>query len=405
MFKNEAVSGNTPASFLALEIIIQVLIVLAAAVFVGEMFAQVRLPPVAGALLSGIVLGPTILNLLTTNDQIEAVSSVALFFVIFLIGFNLNTDILRRNLRHGAVLTLSSFILPMFAVFFISLVLLPFDHEADLVSALAIAVPSISIISVLVMQYGLLKTEAGGMILSSVAIADIVAFVILVAVTSPVLNTLHVIAYTGIFIVAFLFVDLVLNRRPRAFRELLDRVGGVLRSEDMPYAMLILVGLLVAALFQAIGLSYILGAFFAGLIVREGLIGRKAFQEVSTTFSRMNRAFFIPIFFGSAGLQADLSASGYGLLPALAVIVAVTLVLCVAVTTYAGRTVLRLPRQEVRPVSVIMGGRGAVGIVIASVALGAGVIAGLDYSLIVVATLVISVLVPLLLGRERPAMT
>ncbi len=383
------------------EIIIQVLLVLAAAILIGEAFEQVRLPSVAGELLSGIILGPTVLNLIATNDQIQAVSSLALFFVIFLIGFEMNTDLVRKRLRHGAVVSLTSFILPMLAVFAVALFLLPFGAGPDLIAALAISVPSISIISVLVMHYKLLETDEGGIILSSVAVSDIIAFIILVAASSPLLNTISVIAFTTIFVVAFVAADLLLNRQPRAFRRLLERAGNLVKREEMPYAVLILVGLLVAAIFQAIGLSYILGAFFAGLIVKEGLIGRKAYQEVSTTFRRINRAFFIPLFFGSAGLEADLVPSGYHLLPDLAVVIALTLFLSIAATNFVGKVILGLKGEEAKRVAVTLGGRGAVGIVIASVALGSGIITSLNYSLIVVATLVISLIVPLLLGRKE----
>ena len=385
---------------MAYQIIIQVLIILAAAILTGEVFEQFRLPSVAGELLSGIVLGPTVFDLISTNDQIQAVSSIALFFVIFLIGFEMNTDILRKHIRHGLILSLSSFILPMLAIFGVALFLFPFGPIPDLVAALAISVPSISIISILVMQYNLLEKESGRIILSSVAIADIIAFILLVAVSTPVLNTITVIAYTAIFVAAFVGVDLLLNLQPRAFRRLVGRAGTLVRREDMSYAVLILVGLLIAAIFQAIGLSYIIGAFFAGLIMREGLLGRKAFQEVSATFTRMNRAFFIPLFFGAAGLQADLSASGYGFLPSLGVMVVVTLVVAIGITYYAGRSILKLLDEDAKQVAVILGGRGAVGIVIASVALDSGVISDLNYSLIVVATLVISLTVPILLGRK-----
>ena len=344
---------------MAYEIIVQVLIVLAAAVLTGEVFEQFRLPSVAGELLSGIVLGPTVLGLISTNDQIQAVSSLALFFVVFLIGFEMNTDSLRKRLKHGVAVSLSSFILPLIAVFGAMLFLLPFGSEPDLVAALAISVPSISIISVLVMQYRMLETEAGGIILSSVAISDIIAFIVLVGVSTPLINTISVIAYTAIFVVAFVATDLLLNRQPKTFRQFLGRAGGLVRREDMSYAVLILVGLLVAAIFQAIGLSYILGAFFAGLIVKEGLIGRKAFQEVSATFARLNRAFFIPVFFGSAGLEADLMASGYHLLPDIGVIVVITLVLSILVTNYVGRSILRLKKEEAKRVARNPRGEGS----------------------------------------------
>lgn len=383
------------------EIIIQVLIVLAAAILTGEVFEQFRLPSVAGELLSGLVLGPTVLNVVTTNDQVQAISSLALFFIIFLIGFEMNTEMVRKHILHGMLLADTAFIIPMFACFALCLLLFPFGAASDFVVAMAVAVPSISIISVLVMQYNLLEKETGRVILSTVTVTDVVAFVLLVAISQPLRSTLSVVVYTGILIVAFVVVDWVLNFRPKAFRRMVERAGRLVRREDMSYAVLILVGLFVAGLFQAVGLSYIIGAFFAGLIMHDGLIGRKAFQEISTTFARMNRALFIPLFFGLAGLEADLSASQFGYIPKLAGAVALVLVLSIGLSYFAVKSILRLSeRDAARQIAVTLGGRGAVGIVIASVALGSGLIDGLAYSLIIVGTLAVSLAVPLLLGRK-----
>ncbi|MDA4116409.1 MAG: cation:proton antiporter [Thaumarchaeota archaeon] len=375
---------------------------LAAAILTGEVFEQLRLPSVAGELLSGLILGPTILNVVSTNDQVQAISSLALFFIIFLIGFEMDTDMVRKHILHGILLSDTAFIIPMLAGLALCLLLLPFGAAPDFVVAMTIAVPSISIISVLVMQYNLLEKETGRVILSTVTVTDVVAFVLLVAISQPLRSTLSVVVYTGILIVAFIAVDWVLNYRPNAFRRAVEKAGRLVRREDMSYAVLILVGLFVAGLFQAIGLSYIIGAFFAGLIMHDGLIGRKAFQEISTTFTRINRALFIPLFFGLAGLEADLSASQFGYVPKLAVVVAVTLALSIGLTYFAVKNVVRVKERDgARQIAVTLGGRGAVGIVIASVALSSGVIDGLAYSLIIVGTLAVSLVVPLLLGRKQ----
>jgi Kef-type K+ transport system membrane component KefB len=387
---------------LTYEIIIQVLIVLAAAILVGEVFEQFRLPSVAGELLSGLILGPTILNVVSTNDQVQAISSLSLFFIIFMIGFEMNTDMVRKHIFHGILLTDTAFIIPMFACFAVCLLLFPFGALSDLVVAVAVAVPSISIISVLVMQYNMLERETGRFILSTVTVTDVIAFVLLVAISQPVRSTLTVVVYTGVLIAVFIIVDWVLNFRPRAFRQMVERAGKLTRREDMSYAVLILVGLFVAGLFQAIGLSYIIGAFFAGLIMHDGLIGRKAFQEISTTFARMNRALFIPLFFGLAGLEVDLTSSQFVYLPKLAGAVAVALVLSIGLTYFAVRSILRVKERDgAREIAVTLGGRGAVGIVIASIALGSGLVDQLAYSLIIVGTLAVSLVVPLLLGRKR----
>ena len=386
------------------EIIIQVLIVLAAAVLTGEVFEQLRLPSVAGELLSGLILGPTILNVVSTNDQVQAISSLSLFFIIFLIGFEMNTDMVRKHIFHGILLSVTAFIVPMLSAFAFALLFFPFGVVSDFVVAMTIAVPSISIISVLVMQYNLLEKETGRIILSTVTATDVVAFVLLAAISQPIRSTLSVVAYASVLILAFVAVDWVLNYRPKAFRRLVERAGRLVRREDMSYAALILVGLSLAAAFQAIGLSYIIGAFFAGLIMHDGLIGRKAFQEISTTLTHMNRALFIPLFFGLAGLEANLSSSGYGLLPTLAGAVAIALVLSIALSYFAVKNIIKVKEKGgAKQIAVTLGGRGAVGIVIASVALSSGAIDGLAYSLIIIGTLAVSLIVPLLLGRKQDA--
>jgi len=383
------------------EIILEVLPVLASAILLGELFEQFRLPSVAGQLLSGMILGPTVAGLIGPSAQLQGIASVSLFFIIFMIGFEMNTKTLGKHVSQGTLLTMTSFILPFVACLGVGLVVFPFDPLTVFIITLAVSVPSISIISVLVMQYKMLEDATGLIILASVTITDIVAFVILEAASGPVTATLRVISETALFVVAFVAVDWLLNHDRLLTRRALGKVSRLAKSDEIPYAALIVVGLTVAAILQSIGLSYIIGAFFAGLIVHDGLIGRKPFKEVSETFARMNGAFFIPFFFGFAGVEADLTASGLSLVPALAVVLAVSLGLGIALTYYATKRLVKVPGAgSAKQVAVTLGGRGAVGIVIASVALSAGVIDVTAYSLILVSTLTASLIVSLLLGRK-----
>jgi Kef-type K+ transport system membrane component KefB len=383
------------------EIILEVLPVLASSIILGEAFEQLGLPSVAGQLLSGMILGPTIVGLIAPDPELQGVASVSLFFIIFMIGLEMNTKTLGKHVSQGTLLTLTSFIVPFVLCLGVGLVVFPFATITVFIVALAVSVPSISIISVLVMQYKMLEEASGLIILATVTITDIVAFVILAAASGPVVATLRVITETGIFVAAFLVVDWSLNHEPALIRSALVRVGRLAKSDRISYAALILVGLTVAAIFQTIGLSYIIGAFFAGLIVHDGLIGRKPFKEVPETFARINGAFFIPFFFGFAGVEADLTAPGLRLIPALAVVLAVSLGLGISLTYYVTKRLFKLHGAgAAKQVAVTLGGRGAVGIVIASVALSTNVIDVTAYSLILVSTVAASLIVSLLLGRR-----
>lgn len=304
-------------------------------------------------------MGPTVLGVISSTSDLQALSTIALFFIIFLIGLEMNTETLWKHVKAASLLALTSFILPLLLAFVIAAFSLPFGRTSDFVVALAIAVPSISIISVLVMQYEMLEKESGQIILATVVVADLVAFMLLAASSSPLPSTLSIVAYTVIFIAAFVLVDWILNARPQAVRDVLSKIGRMSRREDLAYALLIVVGLAVASIFQVIGLSYIIGAFFAGLIVHDGLIGRKAFREVSQTLSRMNRAIFIPFFFGFAGLEANLSSSSYELLVGLCLVIAASIIPATALTYYGAKRALRVrdpggPKQ----IALTLGGRG-----------------------------------------------
>ena len=381
-------------------IITDVLIVLAAALLVGEIFEHFHLPSVVGEILSGMIIGPTLLGFVDANDAIRAVSSIALFFIIFHIGFEMRTQMVRGKLFFASLFSVTSFLVPLVIMIFAALFFFPFEAEASFIVALAISVPSISIISVLVCQYNLLLTATGQIILSSVTISDVLAFIILVGVVRPLESTLAVIMGILVFVVAFVVIDWILNRKPEAFQQLLVRCSRFFKREDFSFVFLIIVALSVSVIFQSMGLSYILGSFFAGLIVHDGLIGRKAFGRISQTLSTMNRVFFIPLFFGFAGLEVMLSGIDYFFYVGLTVLIAIALGVGVSLTYYTSKRALH-NKMDVAPKQVagILGGRGAIGIVIATVAFSEGSLNEAGFSLVILATLIMSLVIPFLAGR------
>lgn len=385
---------------MAYEIITDLLLVLAFAVLTGEVFEQVGLPSVAGELLSGLLLGPTFLGIVVQGPETDAVSSVALFFVVFLIGFEMTTETVRKQILPSIVVSWTSFGTPLVITIAAALLLLPFGAVPNAVVALAIAVPSISIISVLVVEKDLLDQKTGQLILSSVTVTDIVAFVLLAAVSESLSSTFFVIVYTAGFLIAFALLDWVLNARPTALRRFLGRASRITKREELYLALLIVGGLLVAAVLQDIGVSYILGAFFAGLIIHDGLIGKDAYRKTADTLARMNRGFFIPVFFGLAGIEANFPVADLHLLAPLALLLVCSVVPAVVLTYWAVRRLLRSSPGGARQVAFILGGRGAVGIVVASAALRAGIVNSQAYSLVVVATIAVSLVVPVLAGRK-----
>jgi Kef-type K+ transport system membrane component KefB len=314
----------------------------------------------------------------------------------------MNTEMVRRQIRRAVFVSSSSFFAPALVAFAVGAVFLrSFGLPEDFVVALAFSVPSISIISVIVVHRGLLDRASGQLILASVTVSDILAFVLLASVTRSLPNTLVTIAYTALFIGAFIVLDWFLRKKPRKFRAMLEQAARYFKREEMPFAALLIVGLLISALFELIGISYIVGAFFAGLIFHEGLIGRVAFRGVTDTLSKMSNAFFIPLFFGLSGAETFFPSQDISYLPVIVILLAGTL----GVSYFSTRVLLRrtsvLDDKDARAVSATMCGRGAVGVVIASVANSSGLIGSAGFAIVIVGTVASSIIASFLLREWR----
>ncbi|MCW4025088.1 MAG: cation:proton antiporter [Candidatus Bathyarchaeota archaeon] len=382
-------------------IITDVLIVLATALLLGELFERFRLPSVVGELLAGIIIGPALLGLVVAGDPFRAISFIALFFIIFHIGFEMRTHMIKGRLRLATLFSITSFLIPLFLLAIVGMVFFPFGTTEIFVLALAIAVPSLSIVSVLIWQYNLIKTATGQIILASVTISDVLAFIFLAGIIRPLENTLTLYLETFIFIGALALLDVFFNWKPEVLQSHLVRINSFFKRQDFAFGLLIVSGLLVSAIFQNIGLSFILGAFFAGLIVHDGLLGQKTCDKISQTLSTMNNIFFIPLFFGFAGLEVMLAGIDYLFYVGLAVIITVALGVGISLTYLVSKKIIHSQLNVVpKQLAGIMGGRGAIGIVIATVALSEGILSETGFSLVIIATVIMSVIIPFVAGRK-----
>ncbi len=135
-----------------------------------------------------MIIGPSLLGLVVADDPLRAISSIALFFIIFHIGFEMKTQMIQGRLRVASLISITSFLIPLVLMVLIALLIFPFGTSEIFVLALAIAVPSLSIVSVLIWQYNLIKTTAGQIMLAPVTISDVLAFIFLAGILRPIEN-------------------------------------------------------------------------------------------------------------------------------------------------------------------------------------------------------------------------
>ncbi|MFW5867575.1 MAG: cation:proton antiporter, partial [Armatimonadota bacterium] len=143
------------------------------------------------------------------------------------------------------------------------------------------------------------------------------------------------------------------------------------------------------------GLHAILGAFIAGLFLREGMLERRLFNDINKLVHDMSIGFLAPIFFVTAGFEVTFDVFQTDLWFLITVLAVATL------GKIVGTALFYLPSgfgwREGLTVGAGMNGRGAVEIIIAGIGLQMGIIDNTIFSILVFMAIFTTATVPLLL--------
>ena len=378
-----------------MDIITEVLIILALSIVIGEIMESRGFPNVVAAMIVGIILGPAVLNYISPNPVLAGISDISLFFIVLLIGVEVTTELLTKYNKTSTSLSVGSFGIPFLLMIAFSVLIYNLKIKEAIILSLSISIPSISIVSVLLLRYNLLSREGGMRILASVVISDVLAFIIL----SSLINTSEI-YFKLIAITVFIFLLLLLDRYMRKNGErsklFFEKLRAKDRGEQLIFAAIIIWGLFVSRIFEELGFTFILGALFSGMIINDVVIGPELIGIIKRTLTRINDSFFIPIFFTIAGLGVVIPPEKYyGLLLGMVIITVVAGGLLNFLTSRIFLTDLKSTTTM-----AILGGRGAVGVIIATFALSEGLITNNIYSIAIVGTIMVSLIMPPLISKE-----
>ena len=378
-----------------MDIITEVLIILALSILIGEIMESKGFPNVVAAMIVGIILGPAVFNYISPNPVLAGISDISLFFIVLLIGVEVTTELLTKYNKTATSLSVGSFGIPFLLMIAFSVLIYNLQIKEAIILSLSISIPSISIVSVLLLRYNLLSREGGMRILASVVISDVLAFIIL----SSLINTSQI-YFKLIAIIIFIFLLLLLDRYMRKNAErskvFFEKLRAKDRGEQLIFAAIIIWGLFVSRIFEELGFTFILGALFSGMIINDVVIGPELIGIIKRTLTRINDSFFIPIFFTIAGLGVVIPPEKYyGLLLGM---VLITVVIGGFLNFFTSR--IFLTDLKNRTTMAILGGRGAVGVIIATFALSEGLITNDIYSIAILGTIMVSLIMPPLISKE-----
>jgi Kef-type K+ transport system membrane component KefB len=413
-------------------LLVALTVLLVAAHALGGLFAHFRQPRVIGEILGGLLLGPTALGAWApaashwmfpkdgpTATVLGATYQLGLLLLMYCSGTEVRTWIKRREAKTAGFILGVGTVLPFLAGLAALAVIDgsrfygPSGNSRSflLVFAIAMAVTSIPVISRIMFDLGLLGTPFSRVVLGVAVVEDIVLYVVLAVALGVAAQpgsalfglpgalgfdpgsagdlTYHSIA-TLTVLGLFLLVGRPLYRLLARFR-----FNPIRHWSPVAFQLIFMLAACCGCVF--LGIQPFFGAFVAGIAAGSATREPDPVEEgARVALTQFAFAFFIPVYFAVVGLQLDL-LHGFDPFFFLGYLAFACLVKTVSV--YAGaRLGGRRPPASVN-LAIAMNARGGPGIVLASVAFGAGIIDQSFYAVLVLLAIITSLLAGSWLGR------
>ena len=375
---------------------INLLAVLLVAWVAGNLFKRWGYPSVLGELLAGMVLGPPLLGLLQSDPGLEVLAKVGVFLMMLYVGLKIDHNDLMKSSWSGFMAALGGFVIPFGAGYWLT-EFMGHSHMEALFVGLAMAVTSLATKSRILVDLKLIGTRIANVLISASLICDTAALLVFTAIMSVGTQAGFDISSVGIItlkVLVFFALTIFVGIKffPNLTR-LTNKLGFEGRTAN--FTLLLLIGIVFAEAAELAGLHSILGAFMAGLFIHEGVIHKRLSSQINDLVHDMSIGFLAPIFFVTAGFHVSFEIFyTHTLFLTLVVVVAtVTNILGTALFyRFTGRS-----WPEGITIGAGMNGRGAVEIIIAEIALQAGLIDRDIFSILVFTAIITTATVPVLL--------
>jgi len=214
------------------------------------------------------------------------------------------------------------------------------------------------------------------------------------ALVSTGLALSKVLTFMAVVVLAARLIKRYTRQRFIRSRDRAERILAKLKGKESLFAIVLVFVLAFASFSEALGLHFVVGAFFGSMLLSHELLGKVRFLEIQKTASDITLGFLGPIFFGAIGLEFDAAS-----LRDWKLVVAVLLAAFAGkiIGGYVGGRLAHLSTAESWAAGFGMNGRGIMELVIANIALANGLIRRDLFTILVLMAVVTTFATPLLL--------
>src|SRR5580658_4773357 len=392
-------TSETPG--ILLHVLLTLVVVLVLARILGAMFRRLNQPQVMGEVVAGILLGPSFLGWLApeaaslilpvnTAPYLALISQVGVVLYMFLVGLELDLDLLQERTRAAIAISHASIVLPFLSGTAISLWLYP-RYSASAVSfttfalfiGVAMSITAFPVLARILTDRGMQKTRLGVLALACAAINDVVAWCLLAFVISVAHAQTGSLLFILLTTIAFILFVLLIAKRG-ALRLVRWQTAKGRTTQDI-FAVVCAALLLSALVTERIGIHALFGAFLLGTVIPHN---SALARDIREKCEALVVVLLLPVFFVFTGMRTQI-----GLVHGTRDWLACLLIIAVASLGKFGGSFLAARWtgsnwREAASLGVLMNTRGLMELIVLNVGLDLGVLSPVLFTMFVIMAVV-----------------
>ena len=392
------------------------LLLLVLARFLGEIFERMGQPSMIGEIIAGVILGPSLFNIIHRTEEIKVISELGIFLLVILAGLEINLeDIIKSIKGKNIIISIMAFFLPIFSGFGVG-----YFFGEDLISTvfigLCVAITALPVSIRILMDLGKINSKIGQKIISVAILDDVLALTILGIILNlkektnklpltevslltitetTIFSLVKLIVFIFILGISYAFIQKI-AKRENYIEDKLDKLVLILKAKESLFALFFVFVLLFATVTENLGFHFIIGSFFAAMLISENLVGKKHIDNFHKTTNSLAMGFLAPIFFAGIGLEFNFgSIENYGLLFSILLVSLSSKI----IGGYFGGRLAGLTHKTSITMGIGLNARGIMELVIANIAYKNNLINTEVFSILVIMGIFTTLSTPFMLKR------
>lgn len=374
--------------------LVSVSIILISTKILGGMTEKIRLPQVVGALIAGVLIGPSVFSIVEDTSFINQVAEIGVIILMFMAGLDTDINQLKRNGISYFVIAIFGVLIPLiggfltYMLYFKMNTALNVDFTKALFVGVILTATSVSITVEALRELGTLKGKVGNSILGAAILDDIIGIVILTIVTSfkdtdISISTvlIKILVYFAVIVVFGFAVAFVASRIDIRIEEK--------RRSIYVFSLVLIISYLTE---RYAGIADITGAYLTGIVFCRFSIRNELVKKMDT----LSYLFFAPIFFASIGLKTDIESFDKSMI-LFTVILTTVAILTKVIGAGFGAWLCKYSKKESINIGIGMISRGEVALIIAQKGFNLGIVDKAMFSPIVIMIIVTTIITPIIL--------